>query len=153
MKKILFLLCTVFSVSAFCGKLENFADDFNEIVKNARVVENLDSKARYRDDFRLKLFRLQSDASDIQLVATQIGIREITIGFDVKEFIDTINVSKKGKYKRERHETRAFAVSDIRRQIAYLKNLRFSVERRSFVPNKYYVDDLNVQIRLQDIQH
>lgn len=147
MKKLLFILCAAISVSSYCGKLENFADEFNEVVKKARIVENLDSKAKYRDDFKLKLFRLQAEASDIQAVATQIGIREITIGSDIKEYISTINLDKRGKYKRERHETRSFAIRDINRQITYLKNLRFSVERRSFVPNKYYLDDLNVQIR------
>ena len=138
MKKLLFLLCTALTVSSFSGKLENFADDFNEVVKKARIVENLDSQAKYRDDFKLKLFRLQADAADIQLVATEIGIREITLGADIKEYIGTINLDKRGKYKRERHETRSFAIGDIRRQISFLKNLRFSVERRSFVPNKYY---------------
>lgn len=147
MKRLFFLFCAVISTSAFCGKLENFADDFNEIVKNARTVENLDAKAKYRDDFKLKLFRLQADASDIQLVATQIGIRDISLGNDVKEYISTISIDKRDKYKRERHETRSFAVGDIRRQISYLKNLRFSVERRTFVPNKYYLEDLNVMIR------
>ena len=97
MKKLFFFLCSTFLLSAYCGKLEDFSDDFNEVTKKARVVENLDSNAKYRSDFKLKLFRLQADASDIQLVATQIGIREITIGADVKEYISTINVDKKGK--------------------------------------------------------
>ena len=147
MKKMFFFFSTILCVTAYCGKLEDFADDFNDVVKHARTVEQLDSKARYRDDFKLKLFRLQADAADIQLVATQIGIRDITIGTDVKEYIGTINIDKKGKIKRERYESRSFAIRDIRKQINYLKNLRFSVEKRTFVPNRHYLEDLNVQIR------
>ena len=147
MKKLLLLLAFVICLTAYCGKLEDFADDFNDIVKNARVVERLDSNARYRSDFKLKLFRLQAAAADIQMIATQIGIRDITIGSDVKTYISTINIDKKGDIKQETYETRSFANSDIKRQITYLKNLRFSVERRTFVPNKYYLDDLNVVLR------
>ena len=147
MKKLLLLLALVICLTAYCGKLEDFADDFNDIVKNARVVERLDSNAKYRSDFKLKLFRLQAAAADIQMIATQIGIRDITIGSDVKTYISTINVDKKSDIKQETFETRSFAILDIRRQINYLKNLRFSVERRTFVPNKYYLDDLNVVLR------
>ncbi|MBE6405502.1 MAG: hypothetical protein E7040_05725 [Lentisphaerae bacterium] len=147
MKKIIFILAFALCLTAYCGKLEDFADDFEEIVKNARVVERLDSRAKYRNDFKLKLFRLQADASDIQMVASQIGIRDITIGADVKNYISTINVDKKANIKQEVYESRSFTISDIRRQIKYLKNLRFSVERRTFVPNKYYLDDLNVLLR------
>ena len=147
MKKLLLLFVLIFCLTAYCGKLEDFADDFEDVVKNARVVERLDSNARYRSDFKLKLFRLQADAADIQMIAAQIGIRDITIGTDVKTYISTINVDKKGDIKQETYETRSFAVSDIRRQITYLKNLRFSAERRTFVPNKYYLDDLNVVLR------
>ena len=146
-QKLIFLSIFSICLSLFSGKLESFEDDFEFIVKNAKIVERLDSRAKYRDDFRLKLFRLQADASDIQLVATQIGIRDITISKNVKEMIDTINVDRKSNIKRERYENRSFATADIRRQIHYLRNLRFSVEKRTFVPNKSYFDDLNVQIR------
>lgn len=147
MKKFLMLLAITICLSAYCGKLEDFADDFEAIAKNARVVERLDSNARYRNDFKLKLFRLQADAADIQMIATQIGIRDITIGADVKNYISTINIDKKGDIKQEVYETRWFTTGDIRRQIRYLKNLRFSVERRTFVPNKYYLDEINVVLR------
>ena len=147
MKKYFFILSLVLCLTAYCAKLENFADDFEEIVKKARTVERLDSRAQYRSDFKLKLFRLQADASDIQMVATQIGIRDITIGSDVKNYISTINIDKKADIKQEVYESRSFSIRDIRRQIKYLKNLRFSVERRTFVPNKYYLDDLNVVLR------
>ena len=147
MKRMIFLLCAILGMTCSAGKLEDFADDFEYVVKHARTVEQLDSKARFRDDFRLKLFRLQAAASDIQLVATKIGIREITIGADVKAMIETINVDRKARIKREKWESRSFAIHDIRRQITYLKNLRFSVERRTFVPNRYYLEDLNVIIR------
>ena len=147
MKKLLLLLAFVVCLTAYCGKLEDFADDFENIVKNARVVERLDSNARYRNDFKLKLFRLQADAADIQMIASQIGIRDITLGTDVKNYIGTINVDKKADIKQEVYETRSFTTSDIRRQIRYLKNLRFSAERRTFVPNKYYLEELNVVLR------
>ncbi len=146
-KRIFFLFCTLTAAVSFAGKLEDFADEFEYVVKHARTVEQLDSKARFRDDFRLKLFRLQASAADIQMVATKIGIREITIGNDVKAMIETINIDRKTHLKREKWESRSFAVRDIRRQITYLKNLRFSVERRTFVPNRYYLEELNVIIR------
>lgn len=148
-KLFLFFILSLTGLTAFCGKLEDFEDDFEDIIKKISTVEQLDSKAKYRNEFRLRLFRLQSAASDIQLVATQIGIREITIGQNVSEMISTINIDKKGYVKQIMREARSFAIGDIRRQIHYLRNLRFSVENRTFVPSKYYMEDLNVLIRFR----
>ena len=146
-KKLLIPLLILSVVSGYCGKLEDFADDFDFIRKNCRTVENLSSRASYRKEFELKMFRLQQEASILEKTAIEIGIRDVTLGSDTKLFLDSINVKSKSKIRQEQYDIRRFAISDIQKQISYLKNLQFSFEERSFVPNQYYMDDLNIQIR------
>ena len=147
LKGILAISVIISAFSAFCDKLDDFAESFEFIVKNCRVVESLASDAQYRKEFELRMFRLNNDAALISKTAIEIGIREISLGIDTKTFLDTIQVRAKSKIQQELYDIRRFAAADIRKQINYLKDLQFSVEDRTFVPSQYYMDDLNVQIR------
>lgn len=146
-KAIAAVLCMLAAFQVFPAKLDSFEKDFEFVYKNCAVVERLETSADYRKDFSLRVFKLQSDANDIQKVATETGIRDIEIGKFVKDLISTIGVQKKSVPTREMLSVRHFSANDVRRQIRYLKDLHFSYEERVFKPTRYYHDDLNVMIR------
>ncbi len=137
-----FLVPALFSAAA---ELDDFEQDFEYLYKNKDLVSRLSADDPYLPEYRNRMTKTAALAAKIQSVATEIGIRDITVQADFSAMCQFIRIGRSISATKKTSGSASFHAENVRRQIRLLHSLNFSCENKMFTRPEHFGDqDLDV---------